>query len=99
MLVTNPPQYQGMQRGFVLVRELLSPWNIQKYVLVITAESAAALGSPVEPLFFPEGLTRLSGDTVVIAPADIICFALERKRTLREVSYVSRCNLGCALIG
>ncbi len=81
------PLRSGSGRDLRIIRELISPWNRDRYVLVINAESPAALSALVDAAFSPERMAALSGDTAVIEPAGTRCFALAPRQELREFSY------------
>ncbi len=74
-------------RDLRIVRELISPWNQQRYVLVLIAESPAALNALMEAAFSPARMPALSGDTALIEPGGTRCFALAPRQELREFSY------------
>jgi len=82
-----PPLRGGSGRDLRVVRELISPWNRQRYVLVLDAESSAALSNLVEAAFSPERMPVLSGDVALVEPGATRCFALAPRQELREFSY------------
>ncbi len=81
------PARVALGRNLRLVREVISPWNSQRYVLLLEAESPAGLSDLAETAFSAERMAGLSGDTAVLEPAGARCFALGPQQSLREVSY------------
>lgn len=76
-------------KNWPAVQETVSPWNPQKYVLNITANSVAALQQAVRNCFSEVSLRQLKGDAAYVTSNQAVCFTLSSRKTIQEYSYLT----------
>jgi cellulose synthase operon protein B len=69
------------------IEESVSPWNDQKYLLSITANSPASLRAAIKMAFSGATLKQLQGDTAHIYPDRISSFRIRPVRLIHEYAY------------
>lgn len=84
----RPPARTPSLEGQPIVRELVSPWNPRKYVLVIAA-APGRLQRAVGAVFSPAGLAQLRGDTAYLSDARLEALSLAPRRRVAEYSYLT----------
>lgn len=89
------PDLKQLPRGESLARlpfvqELLSPRGDGRYLLRLRAPTPALLRVAARSLGEPGVLDRLAGDTVFLAAEGPLGFRLGTRRTLAEISYLTR---------
>lgn len=72
-----------------VIQETASPWKAGRYLLSITAPSAAALEREVPRLLSDVWLAHLAGDTAYLAGDWPRCFTLAERRPLDESSLLT----------
>ncbi|HET7292929.1 MAG TPA: cellulose biosynthesis cyclic di-GMP-binding regulatory protein BcsB [Vicinamibacteria bacterium] len=89
------PDVKRLPRGEALgrlpfVQELESPRGDGRYFLRLRAPTPALLRAAVRGLGEPSVLQRLRGDTAFLAAEGPLAFQLGQRRTLAEISYLTR---------
>lgn len=76
-------------KGVPTVQESASPWNSEKYVLRISANSSGALRQAIALCFSETILKQLKGDAAYLRSNQPVCFTLGPKREIQEHSYLA----------
>lgn len=76
-------------KSWPVVQETVSPWNSQRYVLNITANSVAALHQAVRHCFSEGSLKQLKGEAAYLTSGQAVCFDLSTRKTIEEYSYLT----------
>jgi cellulose synthase subunit len=74
-------------RGRPLIREMVSPWNRERYLLVISAPSGRLLLQTVVDAFAEPNLRELRGDVASLAGGRVESFVTGPRRKIQEYSY------------
>lgn len=74
-------------RGRPLIREMASPWNRDRYLLIISAPSGRLLRQAVVDAFAEPTLRALRGDVASVAGGRVEAFVVGPRRTIQEYSY------------
>lgn len=74
-------------KGRPTIREMLSPWNSQRYLLVISAQSRRLLHQAVRDVFSESTLDRLGGDFAYLTGRHPDAFVVGPRHRVLEYSY------------
>lgn len=83
----RPPARTSSMEAQPIVRELVSPWNQHKYVLLIAA-APGRLQHATGAVLSEAGLAQLGGDTTYVADARLESFSHAPRRRVVEYSYL-----------
>ncbi|MGH7306650.1 MAG: cellulose biosynthesis cyclic di-GMP-binding regulatory protein BcsB, partial [Candidatus Rokuibacteriota bacterium] len=82
-----PPGRRASVDGHAIVRELASPWNPQKYVVIIGA-APGRLQRAVSVALSEPGLSQLRGDVAYLSDGRLETLTLGPRRRVGERSYL-----------
>jgi Bacterial cellulose synthase subunit len=74
-------------RGRPVIREMASPWNRERYLLVISAPSGRLLLQAVVDAFSEPNIRELRGDVASLAGGRVESFVTGPRRKIQEYSY------------
>ena len=86
----RPPLEHEVPRGMPLLRESVSPWNSERFILMLAAPSASALELGVRRAFSEPTLSSLKWDAAYLTPGQPLCFRLEQQHSVRQYSLGAR---------
>jgi len=76
--------------SFPRVQQQVSPWNSNKWVLLLEANSVPALQEAVRLCFSGKMLKQITGDSAVLVNGGPVPFAVVRKQSVEEQQYLMR---------
>jgi hypothetical protein len=74
-------------RGRPVIREMASPWNRERYLLVVSAPSGRLLAQAVTDAFAEPNLRELRGDVASLAGGRVESFVAGPRRKIQDYSY------------
>ena len=74
-------------RGRPVIREMASPWNRERYLLVISAPSGRLLLQAVADAFSEPNIRELRGDVASLAGGRVESFVAGPRRKIQDYSY------------